>query len=89
MTKAMRMMKDNAALCDGAIIVLDARCPASSFNAKLKNIFSGKPVLYVLNKSDLAEKTEEAVKIIKSAGAEAVSLNATQSGCRRLLFSAC
>lgn len=89
MTKAMRMMKDNAALCDGAIIVLDARCPASSFNAKLKNIFSGKPVLYVLNKSDLAEKTEEAVRIIKSAGAEAVSLNATQSGCRRLLFSAC
>lgn len=43
MTKAMRMMKENAALCDGAIIVLDARCPASSFNEKLKKVFAGKP----------------------------------------------
>ena len=36
MTKAMRMMREDAALCDGAIIVLDARCPASSYNEKLK-----------------------------------------------------
>ncbi len=89
MTKAMRMMRENAALCDGAIIVLDARCPASSFNEKLKKVFSGKPVLYVLNKSDLAENAEENVKIIKSSGGAAVALNATQSGCRRALYSAC
>ena len=89
MTKAMRMMKDNAALCDGAIIVLDARCPASSFNAKLKKVFAGKPILYVLNKSDLAEKTDEYVKLIRSSGGAAVALNATESGCRRQLLAAC
>lgn len=89
MTKAMRMMKENAALCDGAIIVLDARCPASSFNPKLKTVFADKPILYVLNKSDLAEDAAECVKIIKSAGGAAVALNATQSGCRRQLLSAC
>ncbi len=89
MTKAMRMMKESAALCDGAIFVLDARCPASSFNAKLKDVFGSKPVLYVLNKSDLAEDTEDYVKIIAERGGAAVSLNATQSGCRRALFSAC
>lgn len=89
MTKAMRMMKDNAALCDGAIIVLDARCPASSFNEKLKKVFAGKPILYVLNKSDLAEKTDECVKLIRSSGGAAVALNATESGCRRQLLSAC
>lgn len=89
MTKAMRMMKENASLCDGAIIVLDARCPASSFNPKLKTVFAGKPVLYVLNKSDLSEGAEECVKIIKSSGGAAVALNATQSGCRRQLLSAC
>ena len=89
MTKAMRMMKESAALCDGAIMVLDARCPASSFNEKLKNVFAGKPVLYVLNKADLAERAEESVKLVASNGAAAVSLNATQSGCRRQLISAC
>ena len=40
MTKAMRMMREDAALCDGAIIVLDARCPASSYNEKLKKVFA-------------------------------------------------
>lgn len=89
MTKAMRMMKENAALCDGAIIVLDARCPASSFNEKLKKVFAGKPVLYVLNKADLAERAEEQAKLIRASGATAVPLNATASGCRRQLISAC
>ena len=89
MTKAMRMMKENAALCDGAIIVLDARCPASSFNEKLKKVFAGKPVLYVLNKADLAERAEEQAKLIRASGADSVTLNATASGCRRKLVSAC
>ena len=89
MTKAMRMMQENAALCDGAIIVLDARCPASSFNAKLKKVFAGKPVLYVLNKADLSDRAEAFVRIIKSAGGSAVALNATVSGCRRTLMQAC
>ena len=89
MTKAMRLMQENAALCDGAIIVLDARCPASSFNAKLKKVFAGKPVLYVLNKTDLSDRAEAFVRIIKSAGGSAVALNATVSGCRRTLMQAC
>ena len=68
MTRAMRMMGENAALCDGAVMVLDARCPASSFNVKLKKVFAGKPVLYVLNKSDLAENAAEWVKVIRANG---------------------
>ncbi len=89
MTRAMRMMGENAALCDGAVMVLDARCPASSFNVKLKKVFAGKPVLYVLNKSDLAENAAEWVKAIRVKGGAAVALNATASGCRRELFAAC
>lgn len=89
MTRAMRMMGENAALCDGAVMVLDARCPASSFNVKLKKVFAGKPVLYVLNKSDLAENAAEWVKVIRAKGGAAVALNATASGCRRELFAAC
>ncbi len=89
MTRAMRMMGESAALCDGAVMVLDARCPASSFNVKLKKVFAGKPVLYVLNKSDLAENAAEWVKAIRAKGGAAVALNATASGCRRELFAAC
>ncbi len=89
MTRAMRMMGESAALCDGAVMVLDARCPASSFNVKLKKVFAGKPVLYVLNKSDLAENAAEWVKAIRVKGGAAVALNATASGCRRELFAAC
>ncbi|MCD7728485.1 MAG: ribosome biogenesis GTPase YlqF [Clostridia bacterium] len=86
MTKAMRMIQSDAALCDGAIYVLDARCPASSFNPKLKGVFANKPLLYVLNKSDLAENTDAFVKAIREKGAAAVKVNATKSGSRRALL---
>ena len=56
MTKAMRMMEQHLSLVDGVIFVLDARCPAASFNAKLKKLAGNKPVLYVLNKGDLADE---------------------------------
>jgi ribosome biogenesis GTPase A len=89
MTKAMRMMEENVALCDGIIYVLDARCPASSFNKNLKKMFGTKPVLYVLNKSDLAdERADLFVKFIKESGSDCVKLNATNSGLRRSLISA-
>ena len=55
MTKAMRMMEKEVSLADGIIYVLDARCPASTFNPKLLGIAGGKPVLYILNKADLAD----------------------------------
>lgn len=55
MTKAMRMMEENLKLCDGAIYVLDARCPFACINYNLLKIFNNKPVLYLLNKSDLVK----------------------------------
>ena len=56
MTKAMRDMEEKRALCDGVICVLDARAPAATLNKNLKKIFGEKPVLYLLNKSDLADE---------------------------------
>ncbi len=84
MTKAMRMMEDNVKLCDGIIYVLDARCPASSFNPKLKKMFGAKPVLYVLNKGDLADGRAEALAaIIRQSGAPCVRINAVDNRSRR------
>ena len=84
MTKAMRMMQDNLSLVDGIVFVLDARCPAASFNPKLKNLVNNKPVLYVLNKGDLADGRADALmNIIRKSGAEAIKINALNSSSRR------
>ena len=89
MTKAMRMMEDNVAVCDGIIYVLDARCPASSFNPSLKKMFGAKPVLYVLNKGDLADgKADAFVKLIRDGGSSCVRINAADSRSRRALSEA-
>lgn len=84
MTKAMRMMQEHLSLVDGVIFVLDARCPASSFNPKLKKLAAGKPVLFVLNKGDLAdERADILLKIIREKGVAAVKINAVNSSSRR------
>lgn len=84
MTAAMRMMEQHLALVDGVIFVLDARCPAASFNQKLKRLAGGKPVLYVLNKGDLAdERADILLKIIKESSASAVKINAVNASSRR------
>ena len=84
MTKAMRMMQEHLSLVDGVIFVLDARCPASSFNPKLKKLAAGKPVLFVLNKGDLAdERADILLKIIRDKGVAAVKINAVHSSSRR------
>lgn len=84
MTKAMRMMEEHLSLVDGIVFVLDARCPAASFNARLKTMAWQKPVLYVLNKGDLAdERADVLLKIIRDAGAKAVKINAVNSGSKR------
>ncbi len=84
MMKAMRLMEQHLSLVDGVIFVLDARCPAASFNPKLKKLANNKPVLYVLNKGDLAdERADNLVNIIRAQGAAAVKINAVNSGSRR------
>lgn len=84
MTAAMRMMEQNIALVQGVVFVLDARCPAASFNPKLKKLAGAKPVLYVLNKGDLADGRADALlKAIREQGAEAVKINAVNCSSRR------
>ena len=58
MTKALRMMEENVGLCDAVIYVLDARAPFACVNKKLNELCKNKPILYVLNKSDLIEKSD-------------------------------
>lgn len=89
MTAAMRMMEKHLSIVDGVVFVLDARCPAASFNPKLKKLAGAKPVLYVLNKGDLAdERADVLLKAIRAKGAAAIKINAVNSGSRRDITAA-
>ncbi len=58
MTRAMRMMEEQVKLCDGIVYVLDARAPFACINKKLNGILGNRPVVYLLNKSDLVDAQE-------------------------------
>lgn len=84
MTKSLRMMEAEVRNVDAIIYLLDARCPISSLNPKFNSIIGSKPVLYVLNKFDLADdyKTEMFIKQLeaKNPNCVAIKLNASKSG---------
>ena len=80
MTKAKRNMQGYGKMIDLCIVLLDARVPASSANPDLEILFKDKPVLYILNKSDLADDkvTQQWISEFKKQGKAmiAVSCNA-------------
>lgn len=86
MAKAMKMIEESVSVADGIIYVLDARCPAASFNKKLLTVIGNKPVLYVLNKADLAD--EKVDFLAKSMGVPFVKLNAVKTSSRRDIVGA-
>lgn len=88
MTKAMREMEAKKDLCDGIVCVLDARAPAATVNHNLLKIFGQKPVVYVLNKGDLADaEAENFVRMIEEKGHPCLRLNATNGNSKRFLLA--
>ena len=85
MTKAMRMMEEQVKLVDGVLFVLDARAPLATRNPNLESLLGGKPVLYLLNKADLAdeEKTAAFCARMDRAGEANVRCCATTSAAAR------
>ena len=88
MTRAMRDMEEKKDLCDGVICVLDARAPIATMNKNLKKIFGTKPILYLLNKADLADSKADAfVKLIESKGYYAAKCDSTNISAKRILLA--
>ena len=56
MAKAKRQMEESIKRVDSLIYVLDARAPFSCINPEFDNLIGLRPVLYVINKCDLAPK---------------------------------
>ncbi len=88
MTRAMRDMEAKRDLCDGVVCVLDARAPIATINQNLKKIFGEKPVLYVLNKADLADpnKTDAFLKYFEGKGKYVVKCDSTNTSTKRVLL---
>lgn len=89
MTAAMRMMEENLKFVDGVIMILDARAPRASENKKLNGLFVNKKVLYVLNKSDLADPqgVKAVLKDFEKEGKTAVAVSAMDKRATDLLYA--
>ncbi len=56
MTKTRRMIEEDIKSVDCVLEILDARCPVSSRNPDLPSLTKGKPIVTVINKSDIADE---------------------------------
>ena len=81
MTKSMRMMEENIKLVDAVIYVLDARAPQSCINPNFNRFISSLPVVFVLNKADLADESAILAwkKALTKENREVVAVNSTAS----------
>ena len=79
MAKAKRQMEENIKRVDSLIYVLDARAPFSSINPEFDNLIAVKPVLYVLNKADLADRqaVEAWTEHLRKKGMTVIAISST------------
>lgn len=90
MPKAIKMMEKEIKVVDAIIYVLDARAPFSCVNPKFTKLVTSKPMIYVLNKTDMAnpETTKQWYEYFSKKGSSCVQLNSTQSGSAKKLETA-
>lgn len=79
MAKARRLLVESLRAVDVVIEILDARIPASSRNPLIEELAGRRPVMVVLNKSDLADPalTARWVGFFRAAGREAAGVDST------------
>lgn len=82
MKKALEEMQAEVKNVDAVIYVLDARAPKACLNPSFVRIIGTKPILFVLNKCDLAdeEKVKEFSQTLRSENIKYLMLNSTASG---------
>ena len=82
MNKTLKEMSEKAKLIDCFVYCLDARCPLACINPEFIKIIKNKPIVYVLNKSDLANEGENKkwkVYFSSLPNSRCVVTNATES----------
>ncbi len=87
MTKALRNMENDVKKVDLIIYVLDARAPFSCVNPEFTKVIGNRPIIYVLNKADLADEKKNAdwTKYFSTKNSACISLNSTQTNAGKIL----
>lgn len=89
MTKALREMEQNVKKVDLIIYVLDSRAPLSCVNPQFAELIGNKPIIYVLNKIDLADdvQTENWKKHFSKENTLAIPLNSTMTNAGKTIVA--
>lgn len=82
MTKTLRLMEAEIKNIDLVLVLLDARIPRSSLNPEIERVCAGKPKLYLLNKSDLADPsvTKQWVKALSGENSVCIAVSSKKQG---------
>ena len=90
MTKAFRLMEKEIKIVDTILYVLDSRAPFSCVNPKFETLIGNKPIIYVFNKYDMAdkEKVDNWIKYFKKDNTRCITLDSTASGSGKKVESA-
>ncbi|MEQ8174926.1 MAG: ribosome biogenesis GTPase YlqF [Syntrophomonadaceae bacterium] len=90
MVRAKREINENLKLVDIVAIILDARAPFSCRNRELENMVGKKPVLMVLNKSDLAAPnlTRQYLESLRAEGFLALAMDSLHRKGKKTLLEA-
>lgn len=82
MKKALDEIQTEVKKVDAIIYVLDARAPKACLNPSFVKIIGNKPILYILNKCDLADETKVKVfaQSLLTNNSTFLMLNSTASG---------
>ena len=90
MNKALKAMENDIKIVDTIIYVLDSRAPFSCVNPKFTEIVKDKPIIYIFNKSDMAdmEKVNEWIKYFAKENTRCIAMNSTMSGSAKKIETA-
>lgn len=82
MAKAFRLMEKEIKIVDVILYVLDSRAPFSCVNPKFETLIGDKPIIYIFNKTDMADekKVEEWTKYFAKDKFKTIKLDSTASG---------
>ncbi len=89
MNKALKDISEQLKKIDVVTYILDARIPLSSLNPSLSQLAENKPILYVINKIDMADekRIKELLPNFKGENIDYILFNSTMSGKSELITS--
>lgn len=89
MNKALKDISEQLKKVDVVTYILDARIPLSSVNPSLNKLTESKPILYVINKIDLADdkKLKNILPQFKTSTSDYILFNSTLSGKSDLIIN--